>query len=439
MKTTYLNPFNQAALNIIKNYGNITRISQTTEHINQIIKNTYNQEPKKVDTIKEICYDKIRYYYHDQAHTKTSSYTYLFSQALEEEDIISTHALLQAVAITYGSNSYEADTIVNSMESIIKCKLEKTDDKLIDETLTEYIDIHNTTLNDVIELINTDNIRLNELLVSNDRIIITYEDFLGEYGEYLEHRRPESMYQALCIRMKKHLITGLITQKIRNYMKTIEDKLKQVEPATVIREIGEKIRHIQQTEREEIIQHKYGNKNNFTTFDDDQPTSYITEAFPPCVKKALNGIKSGGRNYCISLFLTPFLSYARLYPGVYARHIKQPRIVDMDPTLNITHDEIIPLIHQAAQNCQPPLFQDQPQEKQNINSKLGFGEAEIKYDNAGKTPWYTPTNCKNIQQQQPGLCTPCKDCQRIGNPLSYYNRKRKLLTRSGKNAAKTSH
>ena len=387
----------------------------------------------------EICYEKIRYYYNDQAHTKTSSYTYLFNEELEEEDIISTHALLQAVAINYGSNSYEADTIVNTIQSITKCKLEKSDDKLIDETLNEYIDIHNTTLNEIIPLLNTENIKLNELLLSKDRIIITYDDFLTEYSKFLEHRRPESMYQALCTRMKKHLITGLITQKIRNYMKTIEDKLKQVEPANVIQEIGETIRHIQQTEREEILKQRYGNKTSFTSFDDDQPTPYNMEAFPPCVKKALNGTRNGGRNYSISLFLTPFLSYARLYPGVYSRHIKQPRIVDMDPTLNITNDEIIPLIHQAAQNCKPPLFQDQPQEKQNINSKLGFGEAEISYDNAGKTPWYTPTNCKNIQQQQPQLCTPCKDCQRIGNPLSYYNRKRKLLTRSGNNATKTSH
>lgn len=144
MKTTYLNPFNQAALNIIKDFGNITGISQTTEHINEIIKNTYNQEPRKVDTIKEICYEKIRYYYNDQAHTKTSSYTYLFNEDLETEDIISTHALLQAVAVNYGSNSYEADTIVNTIQSIIKCKLEKSTDELIDETLNEYIDIHHT-------------------------------------------------------------------------------------------------------------------------------------------------------------------------------------------------------------------------------------------------------------------------------------------------------
>lgn len=71
------------------------------------------------------------------------------------------------------------------------------------------------------------------------------------------------------------------------------------------------------------------------------------EAFQPCVRKALNGTGSGGRNYCISLFLTPFLSYERLYPGVCSRHIKQPGIVDMDSTLTVTNDEILPLIHQS--------------------------------------------------------------------------------------------
>ena len=58
MNTSYLNPFGQAALNVLKNFGNITRINETNTHINDVIKNTYNQEPKKVDNIKEICYEK---------------------------------------------------------------------------------------------------------------------------------------------------------------------------------------------------------------------------------------------------------------------------------------------------------------------------------------------------------------------------------------------
>lgn len=69
----------------------------------------------------------------------------------------------------------------------------------------------------------------------------------------------------------------------------------------------------------------------------------------------------------------------------------------MDPTLNITLEEIIPLIHKAAQNCTPPLFKDQPQEKHNIHSKLGFEEGKISLENSGKTPWYTPTTAKTYK------------------------------------------
>lgn len=429
MKTTYLNPFGQDALNILQNYGNITRITQNHTHINDIITNTDKQDSKKINTIQELCYEKIRYYYNKHLNKKQSQYAYLFNQYLEEEDIISTHALLQAATITYGSDSYEAETIINTITSIIETKLDKSNDELIDNTLKEYIDIHNTTLNDIKNLINNENIHLNELLLKNNKIIISYEDFLTEYQKYLKHRRPETIYQLLCTKTKKHLIIALIREKQKQYMTTIENKLKQVEPATVIKQIGEKIRQIQLTERENLLKRTYGTRNNYTNYNDDQPTQYNTDAFPPCVQKAIQGIKTGGRNYCISLFLTPFLSYARLYPGVYAKHIKNPCIRDMDPTLNITKNEIIPLIHQAAQNCKPPLFNDQPHEKQNINSKLGFGDGEITTDNAGKTSWYLPMNCQSIKNQQPQLCTPCKDCQRIKTPLSYYNRKRKILSK----------
>ena len=38
-------------------------------------------------------------------------------------------------------------------------------------------------------------------------------------------------------------------------------------------------------------------------------------------EKALEGIKSGGRNDGIVLFMTPFVSYARLYPDVFRMNI----------------------------------------------------------------------------------------------------------------------
>ena len=393
MKTTYLNPFNQNALQILQSYGNITQITETTQKINKVIETTHNQDKKHVNTIKELCYEKIRYYYQDQTHTNNNSYNYLFQEALEEADIISTHTLLQATAITYGAESQEADITVNMIKNMTKQRIHKThnNDTLMDETLREYIDPENTHLTDILPLIDNEEIQLNKLLLQDDKLILTYDDFLYEYSQYLEHRRPEQIYQLLCSTVKGDLIAALIEQKTRNYMQTIEDKLKQVEPAPIIEEVGKEIHNIQVQERETAMQTRYTKGTKYTNYNDDQPTQYIPDAFPPCIKKA--------------------------------------KVIDMDPTLNITRGEIIPLIYEAAENCTPPLFKDQPQEKMNINSKLGFGENNISYEHSGKTPWYTPTNCENIKMQQPELCTPCKDCQRIGNPLSYYNRKRKLLTR----------
>ena len=431
MKTAYLNPYGQSALEIIHNYGNITQITQPTQEINNIIEHTYNQERKHVNTIKELCYEKIRQYYQGQTNKKSNSYNYLFTEAIDNTDTIATHTLLQTTAINYGSDSYEADLITQIITNTTIQRLANTNDELLDETLSDYIDINNTTLTDILPLIQKDSIKLNNILLNKNKVILTYTDFLEEFSEYLQHRRPEIMYNLLCTNSKKDILTALIEQQTHKYMQTIEEKLKQVEPAPIIQELGKEIKQIEVHEREAAIKQQYGKNRVFTNYNDDQPTAYIPEAFPPCVQKALNGIKSGGRNYCISLFLTPFLSYARLYPGVYARHIKNAKITDMDPTLIITQEEIIPLIHQAANNCKPPLFKDQPQEIRNIHSKLGFGENDITYENSGKTPWYTPMNCQNIKNSHPELCTPCMDCKKIGNPLSYYNRKRKILTKQG--------
>jgi DNA primase large subunit len=81
------------------------------------------------------------------------------------------------------------------------------------------------------------------------------------------------------------------------------------------------------------------------------------------------------------------------------------------------------LIYEAAQRCVPPLFDDQPQEKVNINAKLGFGmHLELKMEHEGETTWYTPMSCEKIKLHLPHLCQPDELCKKIGNPLSYYNR-----------------
>ena len=118
-------------------------------------------------------------------------------------------------------------------------------------------------------------------------------------------------------------------------------------------------------------------------------------------------------------------------PGIFSQK-KQVKITDVDPSLNITHDQVIPLIYDAAQSCRPPLFKDQPQEKININAKLGFGmHDELKREYEGETHWYTPMSCDKIKLHMPHICKPNKDCVKIGNPLTYYNRMRKIKQKGG--------
>ena len=71
------------------------------------------------------------------------------------------------------------------------------------------------------------------------------------------------------------------------------------------------------------------------------------------------------------------------------------------------------------------LFEDQPQEKINIISKLGFGmHDEININHEGETTWYTPMSCEKIKIHLPQLCRPDKSCKGLNNPLYCYGRKK---------------
>ena len=88
------------------------------------------------------------------------------------------------------------------------------------------------------------------------------------------------------------------------------------------------------------------------------------------------------------------------------------------PSWAIVGTLILPLIFEAADNCTPPLFEDQPQEKINIISKLGFGmHDEVSLENEGETKWYTPMSCEKIKMHLPQLCKENKDCAKINNPF----------------------
>ncbi|WP_461436084.1 hypothetical protein [Methanosphaera sp.] len=45
---------------------------------------------------------------------------------------------------------------------------------------------------------------MNELCLSKDRLIITYNYFLKEYSHYLKHKQPENMYNAFTSKKKQN-------------------------------------------------------------------------------------------------------------------------------------------------------------------------------------------------------------------------------------------
>jgi DNA primase large subunit len=228
-------------------------------------------------------------------------------------------------------------------------------------------------------------------------------------------------------KLKELILIRLIMQATEDYIANVHEKARVVvEPNPILLDLAEKLTEVL---TEPTSTYSYSGRSG-----DSKASPYQKEAFPPCIKIAMDGIKSGGRNDGIVLFITPFLSYARLFPDIFKQNISV-KISDRDPNLEIVHNEVLPAIYEAADKCHPPLFEDQPQEKININAKLGFGMHEsLKPEYEGETKWYTPMSCEKVKLHLPHLCRPDEDCKKIGNPLIYYVRKKNLLKYEDKTA-----
>lgn len=154
----------------------------------------------------------------------------------------------------------------------------------------------------------------------------------------------------------------------------------------------------------------------------------LPDCFPPCVSAVMNGVSHGLRNFGVVMLLTSFLSYARIAPSGKASN----KISDFVKDISIVTQEIVPLIVEAANRCNPPLFQDQPQEKANIFYHLGFGmTTEPKIEDSGRSKWYMVPNCSKIRSSAPLLCKPDDMCKNVKNPLTYYFLKKREKFRGG--------
>jgi DNA primase large subunit len=211
---------------------------------------------------------------------------------------------------------------------------------------------------------------------------------------------------------------NIVSVRTEDYIQSVYERiLESGAPSKLLAEVGERISSLLPKELEFM--------ERFARL----PSRRLRpEFFPPCVNRALGGTSAGLRNYAITMMLTPFLSYARIAPSGRVA----TRMADFIDDVSVIRDEIAPLIFEAAERCNPPLFRDQPQEKASIFYHMGFGmTAEPRLGDSGKSKWYRMPNCTKIQMSAAPLCNPDEFCRKIKNPLTYYFRKMSEHVKAG--------
>ncbi|WP_296856933.1 DNA primase large subunit PriL [uncultured Methanobrevibacter sp.] len=431
-EVSFINPLSDEGRQIIREYGDLNRIFDEDETLIEKCIHTLNQKisddsliPK---TYSQLAMKRIQWAIEKKNNKNftQAEFEYITNEEIYTQDVVTFHILCQAIAIQFNLGSRETRLFVESQGKLILERLAKippmSREEIIDEILDEIkVDgaINWKSLKDVVA---SKKLKLTDLLIDDGSIILQQEDFLYRFGDEFSDRSPERMYNILVGESVKELILSrLIMQKTEEYIARIKEMSARIEIHPAIIKIGEELKEFIPEEISKYNQYYAGSGGLFGSV---EAGKLNPEAFPPCIKSTVEGVSSGGRNDAIVLLLTSFASYARLYPRIFASE-ESVKVSDMDPDLTITENEILPLIFDAADNCTPPLFEDQPQEKINIISKLGFGMHEsVDINHEGETKWYTPMSCEKIKIHLPNLCHPDKSCKGINNPLSCYGRKK---------------
>lgn len=431
-EVSYINPLSEQGRSILRNYGDLNQIFEENDELIDICTRTVNQKISDNSVIPKSYYDlalKRMQWAIEKKNNKNftqAEFEYLTNSDLFTQDVVTFHLLCQAIAVQFNIGSRESRLFIESQGTLILERIAKIPPmsraEIIDEVLDEVkIDgsIHWKSLKDVIA---SKKLKLTDLLIENGDIILQQDDFLDKFADKFHDRSPERMYNILVgDSVKEQILSRLIMQKTEEYIARIKEMSARIEIHPAIIKLGEDLKEFIPEEISKYNQYYAGSGGLYGTV---QAGKLNPEAFPPCIKSTVEGVSSGGRNDAIVLLLTSFASYARLYPRIFASD-ESVKVSDMDPDLTITENEILPLIFDAADNCTPPLFEDQPQEKINIISKLGFGmHDKVDINHEGETKWYTPMSCEKIKIHLPKLCHPDKSCKGLNNPLSCYGRKK---------------
>ena len=436
-EVSFINPLSDEGRQIIREYGDLNRVFDEDTELMDLCIHTHNQRfsddsliPK---SLYDLCMKRIQWAIEKKNNTNfvQAEFEYLTNGDIYTRDVVTFHILCQAIAIQFNLGSRETRLFIESQGILIQERLSKIPPmsraEIIDEVLEEVKVDGAIGWKSLSEVIATKKLKLTDLLIDDGEIVLQEDDFLYRFGDEFTDRSPERMYNILIgDSVKEQILSRLIMQKTEEYIARIKEMSARVEMHPAIVRIGEDLKDFIPSEISKYNQYYAGSGGIYGSV---EAGKLNPEAFPPCIKSTVEGVSSGGRNDAIVLLLTSFASYARLYPRIFASD-ETVKVSDMDPDLSITENEILPLIFDAADNCSPHLFDDQPQEKINIISKLGFGMHDrVDINHEGETKWYTPMSCEKIKIHLPNLCHPDKSCKGINNPLSCYGRKKFQLDR----------
>jgi len=411
VSTVFINPFSQEAKELVKASGDLDRIMEEDTRLLNIIEYTRGQrlddDSRIPGSLWEFAIKRIEWYLEKKGYQRYQPgyYRFLFNPQIAEFDVITFYVLAQAIGAKFNPNSRESRIFMESEAEIVKERLLRIEsrerERVISKILREMLDSETPHWTQLEKLLENRRIKLTELILKD--------------GEVILDKSATGRTQQVINAIREKIIPALIVQETQEYLYKVHEMAAKIEPHPILTRLAEKIR--ERISREFFIPKKTGARTI-------KASKLDFDAFPPCIKNTIKGVRAGNRNDAIVLLLTGFLSYARLYPSVF-KDRKPHKVSDFDPTLNITLNEILPMIYEAADNCEPPLFQDDPQEKLNITAKLGFGLHETpSLENEGETKWYTPMSCEKIKIHLPVVCKPDSLCEKIQNPLTYYNRKR---------------
>ncbi|HEY0196276.1 MAG TPA: DNA primase, partial [Methanobacterium sp.] len=323
VNVSFINPFSDEGRQIVREYGDLNSIYGENGDLIELVTRSPSQDISDEESIPrnivDLALKRLEWYVKKKNNPEFDykKYSYLLNRNITRFDVIAFYLLAQAISVKFGPNSRESRVMVESQGKLMESRIGEL-------FLSEKREILGTILNTLLpgevkwtifaDLLSSRKIKLTDLVLDQGNIILDKDDFMEKLGYKLEHRDPGKMYDLLIgDQIKELIINRMVMQKTEDYISEVHEKSRrQVEPNPLLLELADQVSEIL---NEPMATYGYRGSSGKI-----EASTLNQEAFPPCVKIVLEGMKSGGRNDAIILFLTPFISYARLYPDVFRRN-----------------------------------------------------------------------------------------------------------------------